>query len=100
MGEGEGAREARAGRAGEVFEHRGERADPGFAVRQFGMLGGRVRDAGGVADEQHGRRDPGGQDSGVVARPGGQHRGGYPGRGQHADDPVPQARVETHGRGV
>ena len=35
-----------------------------------------------------------------MAGPGGQHRGGHPGGGQHADDPVPQASVETHGRGV
>ena len=84
----------------QVLKDQGQRADPGFAVGQVGVLGGRMRDAGGVAHEQHRRRHPRREHPGVVPGPGGQHRRRHPGRGEHPGDPVPQPLVETDDRGV
>ena len=51
---------SRRHRQARSVEHRGQRRHPGRAVDVGGVLGGRVRDAGRVADEQHRRGHPGG----------------------------------------
>ena len=53
-----------------------QRLDAGEAVVEFGVLGGAVRDAGGVADEEHrGGHSGRGQDACVVAGRRGKQRG-------------------------
>ena len=80
---------------GEVGQHGGQRLDPGVAVVGLGVLGGGVGDPGGVADEQHRRLDPGaGQDAGVVARGGRQHRCAA----EPVGEAVPEVAVERHQR--
>ena len=59
-----------------------------------------MRDAGGVAHEQHGRRHPRREHPGVVSGPGGQHGCLHPGCGEYVRDPVPQPLVEMDRRGV
>ena len=73
-------------------------ATPASQSARLGVLGGRVGHAGRVAHEQHRRRQPRGQDPGVVPGPGGQDRRGDPAAGQRLGQPRPQRRVELHQR--
>ena len=80
---------------GQPLEHVGERVDTGQAVVHLGVLVGRVRDPGRVADEQHRGRDAGGgEDAGVVAGPGRDDRPPPRGRASRAA----RSRVEVDRR--
>lgn len=80
---------------GQPFQYVGERGDAGRAVVLGGVLGRGVRDAGGVAYEQHGGRDGAGEDPGVVSGTGAEDGHGEVGAGaEEAGDLVAQGVVE------